>query len=109
MNSIIDGSIGKAVIRKLHGMKYVCENICLNIVTIKITVPLKNVSITLLDRADGRNSNREKITGLGHPRPIYHLDLALKTASDQLITKSCMLLKIFDILVKPGTVLGQDF
>lgn len=51
-------------------------------------MPLKNASITLLDKADGKHSNREKITGLGHPRPIYHLDLALKTASNQLITES---------------------
>ena len=50
-----------------------------------LTVTLRNVSITLLDKTEDKDSKREKMTGLEHSRPMYHL--TLKTASDQFYTK----------------------
>ena len=38
MNSNLDGTITKAMIGKIHGMKHVCKNICLNTLKARIIV-----------------------------------------------------------------------
>ena len=38
VNSISNGTIAKAMIRKLHGMKHVCNNVCLSILKVNVTV-----------------------------------------------------------------------
>ena len=38
MNSDLDGTITKAMIGKMHGMKHVCENIPLIILKVKVIV-----------------------------------------------------------------------
>ena len=51
MNSDLDGTIGK-----MHGMKHVCKNICLNILKARIIVVfLEMFSITLIDKTDGKD------------------------------------------------------
>ena len=44
---------------------------------------LGNVSITLIDKTDGMILKGEKITGWRHSKPMPHLDLILKTVSDE--------------------------
>ena len=53
---------------------------------------LGNVSITLVDKADGKDSKRRENYCRGHSKPILHLDLILKTVSEQSHKKIKMLL-----------------
>ena len=60
MNSDLNGTISKAMIRKMHGMKHVCKNICLSILKVKVSGFLGNVSITLTDKTDGKDPKRRE-------------------------------------------------
>ena len=46
---------------------------------------LGNVSITIIDKTDGKDPKSIEIiiTGWGHSKPMLHLDLILKTVCDQ--------------------------
>ena len=68
MNSVLDGTITKAMIGKMHGMKYVCKNICLSILKV-------NVMVVFLKKI-------EKITGWGDSKNMHHMDLTMKAMSD---------------------------
>ena len=60
MNSDLDGA-AKAMIGKMHGMKHVRKNICLSILKNKSHSGfLKNVSITLIVKTDGKDPKRRE-------------------------------------------------
>ena len=44
---------------------------------------LGNVSITLIDKTDGKDAKRRENYRKRHSKPMLHLDLILKTVSDQ--------------------------
>ena len=60
MNSKLDGTITKVMIGKMHGMKHACKNICLRILKVKVSGFLGNVSITLIDKTDGKDPKRRE-------------------------------------------------
>ena len=84
MNSVLDGTITKAMTGKMHGMKHVCKNDCLSILKVKFRVVfLERFSWHLQTKQIVKILEREKITGYGHSKPIHHFDLTMKTVSDQ--------------------------
>ena len=44
---------------------------------------LGHVSITLIDKTDGKDLKKREINGWGHSKPMLHLQLILQTVSDQ--------------------------
>ena len=63
MNSVLDRTITKAIIEKMHGMKHVCKNICLSILKTKVIVVIVgygNVSITHIDKTDREDPKMRK-------------------------------------------------
>ena len=60
MTSDLDGTITKAMIEEMHGMKHVCKK-CLSILKARvISVFLGNVSVTFIDNTDGKDSKRRE-------------------------------------------------
>ena len=55
MNSVLDETITKTMIRKMYRMMHVYRNICLRISKVNVTVFLGNVSITLIDKTNGKD------------------------------------------------------
>ena len=58
MSSDLDGTITKAMIGKMHGMKHVRKNICLSMGRESHSGFLGNLSITLIDKTDGKDPKR---------------------------------------------------
>ena len=44
---------------------------------------LKNVSIILIDKTDGKDPKKREYTGRERSKHMHHLDLILRTVSDQ--------------------------
>ena len=84
MNSDLHGTITKGMIGKMHGMKHVCKKICLSILKAKVIVVfLKNISITLIDKTDGKDLKRRENYWMKILKLMLLLKLILNTVSDQ--------------------------
>ena len=82
MNSVLDGALTKAVIGKMNRMMHVCKRTFENFEREGHNGFLENISLTLTDKADGKNLKRRENYWMRESKSILHLDFILKTLSD---------------------------
>ena len=99
--------------KKMYGMMHVYRNICLSISKVNVTVFLGNVSITLIDKTNGKDPIKRENYWMRALKIYARLSIEdtawLMSCRSINVTGAFTFLVFFGILFRRGTDLGQEF